>query len=225
MAHPSAGRLDSAHRIHFPCTKRRRQRPESLASQSRCNRRPLDHSSSLRAIDSAPSLLGCCIFSCAGDGFSSFLASRILQRYQRWISRAPRISDPPVPPCDESSGVPDFPIFQLCRRSSPRVSPRSLTLGADWWSFESPRMSHLPAIPAIESRFPRISHPPAVPVPIFRVTPNPLLQRCQRCSFGLLRAPQSPVLPLPRLRVSPIPASAAGSTMTLRLDSNFASPA
>jgi hypothetical protein len=40
---------------------------------------------------------------------------------------------------------------------------------------------------------------------------------------GLPRIPHPPVVPLLRLRVSPNPASAAGSMMTPQLDSNFAS--
>ena len=62
----------------------------------------------------------------SGDGASSFLASRILQRCRRSASGLPRIlfSQPRLP--DESPGCPGSCIFRPCRRSSSRVAPRPL---------------------------------------------------------------------------------------------------
>jgi len=53
---------------------------------------------------------------CAGDGFPSFLESRILQRHSRQSSGFPRVLVPPASPADEAPGLPGSCIFRLRRR-------------------------------------------------------------------------------------------------------------
>ena len=165
--------------------------------------------------------------SCTGDGSSSFLESRIL-----WRS---------LP--SESPGCPESSLLQSRLPMSLRVAPNPASSGcADgespgcpesslpqrtgWWISGLPRLSHLPAFPALN----------------LRVAPNlHLFQRRLLLIFGLPRfsTPSArcrwiprfprfshpPVAPYPRLRVSPNPAFTAGSMMTPRLNSNFASSA
>lgn len=59
----------------------------------------------------------------------------------------------------------------------------------------------------------------------FRVAPNPLSLGAGWWLPELPRSPHPPALPSLRLRVSPNPASTAGSMMTSRFSSNFASSA
>jgi hypothetical protein len=74
--------------------------------------------------------------SCAGDGASSRLDSRILQRLCKRSSGLPRLSASPAPPPDEASGRPESCILRPDRR----------------WSFELPRLSHPSAAPGARFR-------------------------------------------------------------------------
>jgi hypothetical protein len=161
----------------------------------------------------------------AGDGYSSRLEPRILRRCQRWISRLPRISAHPAPPCDVAPGFPEPCIFQLHRRKASGF-PRWLAPSAPTDGYPSLLGSRTVQLSRrCNSGLPRHLHLPALPAVNFRVAPNPLLQLRLRWIIGFPRLSHPPVLPLPRLRASPNPASTAGPMMTPQLDSNFASSA
>jgi hypothetical protein len=53
---------------------------------------------------------------CAGDGVSGCPKPRILRRSCELVPESPRVVTPPVPPCDEPPGFPEFCVFRLCRR-------------------------------------------------------------------------------------------------------------
>jgi len=166
--------------------------------------------------------------SCAGDGASSRLDSRILQRRCKRSSGLPRLSVSPVPPPDEAPGFPVTSIFRLGRR----------------WSFELPRLSHPSAVVCEVSGCPvssllqfllrlrlRVAPSPqssGLPTVSLRVAPNPLLpawpwaQSPGRpgCCSSCLPRDQSPGFPgfltlwlrrLMDLRVSPNFASSGGA--------------
>jgi len=96
--------------------KRRRQRPESLASRWRCTCGVLDHASPVQLSNEAPGRPGSCIFRLAGDGVSSCLDSRILQRCRRLKFRVAPLLRFSCIASDEASGCPGSCIFRLRRR-------------------------------------------------------------------------------------------------------------
>jgi hypothetical protein len=135
----------------------------------------------------------------AGDGSSSCLESRILQRVQRSSPELPRSFALLVAPADESPGHPGFCIFRLCRQrifESPRISrPSSLLVTALWASpryrsascasrcgCELPRILHLPALPWVQAfRFPRILSPSAPADGLPSCPGSRILRLCRPC--------------------------------------------
>jgi hypothetical protein len=138
----------------------------------------------------------------AGDGSSSRLESRILQRIRRLSSGFPHSFALPIAPADESPGFPGSCIFRLCRRrifELPQISRPSALLAlmlrvspghrssscASRCGCEFPRVPHLPALPrVIVSGLPRILSPSA-PAGGFPSCLGPrTLRLCRPCVFG-----------------------------------------
>ena len=158
-----------------------------------------------------------------GDGASSFLDSRILQRLRERSFRFPRLLASPAPPpmwlrvapSPASSGLPTV---------SPRVAPNPLLPA--WPGAQPPGC---PGCRAFWLALGSVSGLPRILLPWprqrmdLRVAPNPAPSsdavsassgRPDCCVYGWAA---------PRLRVSPNPASAAGPMLTPRLNSNLAS--
>lgn len=165
---------------------------------------------------------------CSGDGVSSHLESRILRRYlaaafrvapgYRFVSAAsrPEASGFPVTSSlpaagDGSSSLPEFASFWRYRRLTLRVAPSRLPVSPIDAVPGFPRLLHLPAASWVIGGLPRFFVPLTPPTGGVPGRPASL-------PFGLPAAegPSRPVsslppaLPLPRLRVSPGPASTAG---------------
>jgi len=181
-------------------------------------------------------------FSCAGDGSSSFLASRILWRRRQVNLRvAPNLRSSGSA-SGECLSYPRYCTFRLCRR----------------WIFELPRISHPSAVLAVKLRVApglcssnsacdEASGCPEscifrLPVVILRVAPNlrssgyadgrfsefPRIAHpsaVPTVNFRVTPNFQPPAVSPLRLRVAPNPASTTGSMMNPRLSSNFASSA
>jgi len=141
----------------------------------------------------------------AGDGSSSRLEFRILQRIQRLSSELPRSFAPLVAPVDESPGCP-VPASSGCAGDRHSSCPESRVLQRFWcWRFGFPLGTALPsALPGVGCEFPRTLHLPALPrVKVFRLprilfplaptdgSPSCLgsriLRLCRPCVFGLPR--------------------------------------
>jgi len=91
----------------------------------------------------------------AGDGSSSCLEFRILQRIQRISSELPRCFALLVAPVDEFPGCPGSCIFRLCRRRK-LESPRIRVLRCPWFPalWVSPRHLLPVAPPGVVASFP-----------------------------------------------------------------------
>jgi len=136
------------------------------------------------------------LFSCAGDGWSSCLASRILWRSRRLSRRLPRCPALPASPLRASTGsprhshvpafpamalrvAPRFPSFQRCARTALRVAPlpRSGCCASRCFRRVAP-VSAPPVVPAMEcAGCPVCSDPSALPALKFAGCPAaPLFQ-------------------------------------------------
>jgi hypothetical protein len=162
--------------------------------------------------------------SCAGDGASSFLSSRILQRFCKRSFGSPRLPASPAPPPIETPGCPSSSIFRLAYGESSGCPEGSLLPAWPW--AQAPdcpgSRSFWPASGSV-SGLPRIPSPLAAPFGGSSGCPKSLTFRCtvsassgrpNFCVYGCTA---------PRLQVAPNPVSAAGPMLTSRLNSNFAS--
>jgi len=161
--------------------------------------------------------------SCAGDGASSRLDSRILQRLCKRSSGLPRLLASPVPPPDESPGCPESYILRPAGDGASSFLDSRILQRLRERSFRFPRLLASPAPPPMWLRVAPSPASSGLPTVSPRVAPNPLLPAwpgaqppgCPGCrafwlALGSVSGLPRILLPWPRqrmdLRVAPNPA-------------------
>jgi len=174
-------------------------------------------------VDETPSCPGSSLGGIAWDespGCPEFCISRLCRR---WISELPRISHP------SAVSVRKLRVAPALRSSlSPpmrfRVAPIPASSGPGWRFTKLPWISHLPALPSVNLRvapnFPPLARQliksPGCPK-------SSILQRCRRLILRVAPNPQPFGGAVSASPGCPASASTAGSMMSPRLYSNFAS--
>jgi len=139
----------------------------------------------------------------AGDGSSSRLESRILQRIQRLSSELPRSFAPPVAPVDESPGLPRFLHLPAVPATDIRVAPNLASFsasGAGALGFPSAPLFHL-RFPVLVASFPAPS--------TFRLCLGSKFSGCPEHSFLWRRLMVSRVASVPASSGFAVPASSS----------------